>query len=218
MHKELYLTSKSQKEKLDLWDYELSKIKSHFPYHFSWETAGLLVLDMQNYFIEEDSHAFIPTARSIISNIQTLIDCFTQKKRPVFCTQHFSSEENSNLLGNWWHNSLDKDSDAFQLTSLLNFPPNVSIIKKKFYSAFHKTSLESRLNELKVENLVITGVMTHLCCDTTTRDGFMRGYPSFFIIDGTATYTEQLHFGTLCAIHHGFAKCISTEHFIKTNL
>lgn len=47
--------------------------------------------------------------------------------------------------------------------------------------------------------------MTHLCCETTARSAFIRGFDVFFTIDGTATYNEDFHFGTLYNLAHGFA-------------
>ena len=57
--------------------------------------------------------------------------------------------------------------------------------------------------------------MTHLCCETTARDAFMRGYQVFFLMDATATYTEALHFGSLRSITHGFGICTTTERIMS---
>ena len=53
--------------------------------------------------------------------------------------------------------------------------------------------------------------MSHLCCETTSRDAFMKDFEVFFVVDANATYTEELHLGTLRAISHGFGRCISVE-------
>ncbi len=47
--------------------------------------------------------------------------------------------------------------------------------------------------------------MTHLCCETTARAAFTRGYEVYFSIDGTATYNHEFHLGTLMNLAHGFA-------------
>jgi isochorismate hydrolase len=56
-----------------------------------------------------------------------------------------------------------------------------------------------------VEQLVITGVTTHLCCESTARSAFMRGFAVFMAIDGTATLNRELHLASLRALAHGFA-------------
>ena len=57
--------------------------------------------------------------------------------------------------------------------------------------------------------------MTHLCCETTARDAFMNNFEVFFVVDGTATYTEDLHVGTIRAISHGFGMCVSSEEILS---
>ena len=47
--------------------------------------------------------------------------------------------------------------------------------------------------------------MTHLCCETTARVAFTRGYEVFFSIDGTATYNRKFHLGSLVNLAHGVA-------------
>ena len=78
-------------------------------------------------------------------------------------------------------------------------------IEKTQYDAFYQTALEDLLKEKGITQVVITGVMTHLCCETTARSAFMRGFTVFFPIDGTATYNEDFHRSTLLNLSHGFA-------------
>jgi nicotinamidase-related amidase len=52
--------------------------------------------------------------------------------------------------------------------------------------------------------------MTDLCCETTAREAFMRGFKVYFIADGTATATEDRHIGTLRSISNGFGEVISS--------
>ena len=47
--------------------------------------------------------------------------------------------------------------------------------------------------------------MTHLCCESTARSAVVRGFEVFFLIDGTATYNQQFHFGSLYNLAHGVA-------------
>jgi len=64
--------------------------------------------------------------------------------------------------------------------------------------------------------LAVTGVMTHLCCETTARSAFMRGFDVFFAIDGTATYTEALHRAALLNLAHGFTLPVLTEEILAS--
>ncbi|MCK5430721.1 MAG: isochorismatase family protein, partial [Anaerolineales bacterium] len=80
-----------------------------------------------------------------------------------------------------------------------------TVILKSTYDAFLDTSLDNILHDNKVEQVVICGVMTHLCCETTARSAFIQGFDVFFTVDGTATYNQEHHLATLLNLSHGFA-------------
>ncbi|RME75791.1 MAG: cysteine hydrolase, partial [Planctomycetota bacterium] len=81
----------------------------------------------------------------------------------------------------------------------------VDYLEKHHYDAFFNTSLEKFLEKNKIDTLVLGGVMTHLCCETTARSAFMRGYKVYFLINGTATYHRDFHRASLLNLSHGFA-------------
>ena len=89
------------------------------------------------------------------------------------------------------------------------------ILPKKRYSAFYETDLESFLRSKGIRDLVISGVMTNLCCETTARDAFMRDYRVFFLIDATATSKGEHHLATLKNLGLGFAYLITYDELIK---
>ena len=67
-----------------------------------------------------------------------------------------------------------------------------------------------------MSQVVITGVMTHLCCETTARSAFMRGFLPFFLVDGTATYNRHFHIATLTNLAHGFAHLARVQDILAT--
>jgi len=77
--------------------------------------------------------------------------------------------------------------------------------RKEYYSAFFRTDLEDTLRRRGITRVVICGVMTHLCCETTARDAFMSGWEVAMVADGTATLNEELHLSSLRCLVHGFA-------------
>ena len=83
-----------------------------------------------------------------------------------------------------------------------------TLIQKSQYDAFYQTDLEKLLREKDVSQVIICGVMTHLCCETTARSAFMRGFEVFFPVDGTATYNLEFHRASLMNLAHGFAKIV----------
>lgn len=214
MRKELYLTADNQKEKRDFWIQECKKMKRYVAFELDLSKAALMVLDMQNFFLDEDNHAFIPSAVNIIPNIQKLINFFKEQDRPVIFTQHIDTEKPKEMMTKWWRDSVIAGSEESQIISKLDTTSG-EVYTKTRYSAFEQTNLEKILKERRIQQLIITGIMSHLCCETTARDAFMKDFEVFFILDANATYTEELHLGTLKAISHGFGRCVSTEAIVK---
>ena len=178
------------------------------------QKAALLILDMQNFFHDGKSHAFIPSAKAIIKPIQTLSDLFIQNNLPVIITKHINTKEDAKQMDTWWHDILTEDSEFSQLITQFDIPQAELIIKTQ-YNAFYNTNLNEILQKNNIEQVIITGVMTHLCCETTARSAFVRGYNVFFPIDGTATYNEEFHFATLTNMAHGFADITLIEDLIQ---
>ena len=108
------------------------------------------------------------------------------------------------MMSKWWKDLIFPSTARSQISDIFDATNHLTIEKKQ-YDAFFETNLDTSLREGGVEQVVITGVMTHLCCETTARSAFMRGYEVFFPIDGTATYTEMHHHASILNLAHGFA-------------
>lgn len=168
------------------------------------ERAALFVLDMQSYFLSADSHAFVPSAPALLPGVQSLINAFYRARRPVILTRHVNAPEDAGRMGQWWKDMIPADSPTSEIVKDLDASKGM-IFDKHQYDAFWGTALDETLRSRGVGQVAITGVMTHLCCETTARSAFMRGYEVFFAIDGTATYTEAFHRAALLNLAHGFA-------------
>lgn len=118
------------------------------------------------------------------------------------------------MLKKWWNEIITQDNDYYKLSDEIYFQ-GAPVIKKTQYDAFYKTKLNKQLKMYRVKQLVITGVMTNLCCETTARSAFMKGFEVFFVIDGTATQNETMHRATLLNLSYGFAIPVLTEDLIK---
>ncbi len=171
---------------------------------FEAGSAGLVVLDMQDYFLSEESHAFVPSGIEILPGIETLIDTFQSAGRPVVLTRHVNQVEDAGMMVVWWRDLITEDNPLSEIAGSLS-RYDLPVIKKGQYDAFHGTDLEGFLRTNDVTQLVITGVMTHLCCETTARSAFVRGFEVFFPADGSAAYNAGFHRATLMNLGHGFA-------------
>jgi len=180
---------------------------------FAPPRSALLVLDMQAYFLDASSHAYVPAAGAILPNLMRLVRAYVGNGFPVVFTRHINTPGNARSMSVWWKDLITADDPL----SRVALPVDISqgrLIEKSQYDAFHGTDLESFLSEKGVRQVVVGGVMTHLCCETTARSAFVRGFDVFFLIDGTATYNEQFHRATLLNLAHGFAVPVTTDEIL----
>jgi isochorismate hydrolase len=177
---------------------------------FNPGASSLLVLDMQEYFLNPASHAFVPCGRVILPRLSDLVDAFSAARRPVIFTQHSNTAGEAGMMDSWWEELLLSGSPAWQIATDLDTSKG-HILQKSQYDAFFNTSLEATLRKAGATQVVIGGVMTHLCCETTARSAFMRGFQVFFTIDGTASYNEAYHQASLLNLSHGFAIPVLVE-------
>jgi bifunctional isochorismate lyase/aryl carrier protein len=216
MHKEPYYTPetiKANSQKLLSFVEPLRHRHTDIP--FRPEKAALLVLDLQEYFLRESSHAFIPSAPAILPGIRKLITAFMNVEYPLIFTRHINIPEDAGMMSKWWRDLIDPQTAYSQNITITN-ASNTIHLNKTQYDAFHQTSLENILHELGIEQVAICGVMTHLCCETTARSAFMRGFEVFFTVDGTATYNEELHRASLLTLSHGFAVPVLIQELLVT--
>jgi bifunctional isochorismate lyase/aryl carrier protein len=180
----------------------------------SWGKPGLLVLDMQEYFLHPGSHSFVPSATAILPGILDLIEAFQFGGLPVIFTQHLNTDSNAGMMGKWWRDVIRQNHNYAGLSKQIQAKVN-QIIEKTQYDAFFGTDLNEELQKDSVTDLVITGVMTHLCCETTARSGFMHGYRIWFSVDGTATYNPEFHLASLRNLSHGFATPVLVSELLE---
>ena len=93
--------------------------------------------------------------------------------------------------------------------------PTDKVVEKCTYSAFRGTRLEEYLKERSVEEVIVSGVMTNLCCETTAREAFVRGFRVFFSADATATAEPEMHDATLLNLAYGFAYLLDCDRLRK---
>jgi ureidoacrylate peracid hydrolase len=89
------------------------------------------------------------------------------------------------------------------------------VIEKTRYSAFFKTDLDRKLHQLGIRSLIVTGVGTDVCVETTCRDGFMRDY--YIIVPGdlVATTSEESHKHTLAHLNRYFATLTTASEILQ---
>ncbi|MEW5869658.1 MAG: isochorismatase family protein [Chloroflexota bacterium] len=212
--KESYFTPDTIGPKAQDMLHSLDALQRRHAPPFDGRSSALLVLDMQEYFLEPDSHAFVPSALAILPGVRALVQAYAALELPIVFTRHVNTAQDAGLLATWWRDLITAEHPRSALTPHLDSSLG-QVIEKTRYDAFLGTELESWLRARQVDQLVITGVMTHLCCETTARSAFMRGWQVFFLVDGTATYNEDFHRATLLNLAHGFANLLLVEQVLS---
>lgn len=195
----------------------LEKI-SHYSKHSDWfpnpNKTALLVLDMQNYFLDENSHAYVPSAKRIVNNIIKLCELFEERNLPVIFTKHINNLQEVGLFEIWWHNLIIERSWDSRIIDELTPYVSRELVKNK-YDAFSNKELKSILKFANIEDIVVTGVLTHLCCETTVRTAFSKNYRTFFPFDATADYNLEFHQASFINLSHGFTIPTTTDKIIE---
>ncbi len=200
------VTVESLKSKTQGW---LERIRPYNQHEMRLNAAAsaLLIIDMQVFFLSEASPSFTSGGLLIIPKVKRLIDAFRQAHRPVIFTRHVHHPDDldSGIMGWWWQGKCIEGSPESEIIPELSPLPGEKVVFKHRYSAFYNTDLETVLRCLKVEDLVICGVMTNMCCESTARDAYFRDYRVFFPADGNGSINDELHLASLMSLALGFA-------------
>jgi len=182
----------------------------------SLDRAALVVMDMQRYFLDERSPANLPAAGAIIDNVNSLIAGFHDAGLTVVFTRHSdpAGQQAGDVLEQWWGRRLEPGSRWVELSPAIHVGPDDLIIDKRSYSAFEGTGLEEDLREKGVDTLVLAGVQTHLCVETTARHAFTLGMMPVVTLDATAAPDLDLHLGSLRGLGHGLARIVAVRDLV----
>lgn len=213
-----YLTEQNIDQKVESW---LSIIRPFYydrkDFVFVPKKSALVIIDMQKYFAHSDGRAYLHATKAIIPRIDALLRRFRNLKLPVIFTRHgHKSKRDLGIMGRFWGDYIRFGEKDWQIIDELCPKPDEIVIDKTRYDAFFRTPLDSILKKLGVKQLVITGVMTHLCCETTARCAFSRNYEVYFVCDATATSREEFHIGTLRALANGFGILVKSSDILNS--
>lgn len=188
--------------------------------------AALLIVDVQNDYCHSDGALAktgedVSAVKKIVPNLQKLLLWARTYKKPVIFVQTIhdfatDSEVWKNRSSGRMKNVCRPGSWGAQFFEIAPNPGEIVVNKHK-YSAFINTPLDSILRAHKIETLLVAGVCTNVCVESTARDGFMMDYRIVLLSDACASYSQQAHRMTLENISVYFGTVAKTSDIIGTS-
>jgi biuret amidohydrolase len=188
------------------------------------DQCALLVIDMQNDFILPGAPLEGWNCMAIVPKIAELVLFFRAHGQPVIWTKHIHQLNDIGILAPMWPatgpdsrtKALVKGTPGVEIVDALPAPAEDElVIEKHRYSAFYQTNLELNLRTMDVNTLLITGVHTNICCESTARDGFIRDYQIMSVSDAQTAITRELHEAALISTLVAFGRVAETAQVIE---
>lgn len=189
--------------------------------------CALMVVDMQNGFLRQGGsceRVGLPV-RELQSAIEPCINLVAAARKsaiPIIYTRYVYRSDflDGGLLACELmpalrdERALTNGSEDAEIVSELAPRPEDFVVDKNRPSAFYATQLETWLKGLKVEELVVCGVTTNCCVETTVRDASQRDYRTFIVDDAVAEFDEERHRVALKSMAMLFGYVVSSEQVV----
>jgi len=177
---------------------------------------ALLVIDVQNEYFTGKLPVTFPNGS--IVNILQAMDAARAARVPVVVIRHVNHAAGAAAFV--------PGSDGVEFHPEVKKRPHDLLIEKTLPGSFSGTELGTWLEDHAIGTVVIAGYMTQMCCDTTARQAFHRGYAVKFLSDATGTLSitnsagsvsaADLHRAILVTQQMRFSQVISTAEWIQS--
>ncbi|MES2149104.1 MAG: cysteine hydrolase family protein [Pseudomonadota bacterium] len=140
--------------------------------------SALLIIDIQNDYFPGGKME-LEGAERAAAEAATLLSCFRQNGAEVIHIQHVATKAGASFFL--------PDSDGVAIHAAVLPAKNETVMVKHFPNSFRDTGLHEHLQRLGVSRLVVAGMMTHMCVDTTVRAAADLGYAVTLAQEACAT-------------------------------
>ena len=189
--------------------------------------AALVVVDVQNDFVSPEGSASkrgedVSAALAMVPNLLRLIDEARRVGLTIVYIRTMHSEWTD--TPSWIYRSSQKSGlntcregtwGAVFYDGIAPRPTERVVIKHR-YSAFINTDLNTVLKARNIQSVLVCGVATNVCVETTARDAYIYDYYVTMIDDCSAAYEAKLHLGTLENMRRHFGLVASSSEIIET--
>jgi ureidoacrylate peracid hydrolase len=189
--------------------------------------SALLVVDVQNDFVSSKGSAAqrgedVKAAQAMVPRLIRLID----EARRVGLTVVYIKTTHSEWTDtpSWIYrksqqgalNTCREGTWGAEFYEGISPIPGERVVIKHRYSAFINTDLNTVLKAKGIESVLVTGVATNVCVETTARDAYMFDYYATMVGDCAAAYDPKLHESTLENMRRHFGLVASSEEIMET--
>lgn len=171
----------------------------------------LLIIDIQNDYFPGGAME-LDKANEAVNNAAELLMKFRMADKPIIFVQHIGDEKSSFFI---------PGTHGIELHDMVKALPQETLIQKQFPNAFKGTALLEILNKSEINEIVICGMMTHMCIDSTVRAAYDLGFKCILIADACATkhleyedlivHAREVQASYLSAIDGTFAKVVNKD-------
>lgn len=187
--------------------------------------TALINVDMQNRFVEGYPIS-APDGLAVLERINGVAAACRKAGILVIHTSNVFRPDGSNLgrLAEFdppvMTGILNKGSQAAALHEGLVVDVRDVLLDKPRFGAFYGTDLELILRTRGIDTVIIAGIATNVCCDTTAREAAVRDFRVLFLSDGTATHSigdisaSEVHRATCATLGLVFAQVLTVDEVI----
>jgi nicotinamidase-related amidase len=178
---------------------------------------ALIIIDIQNDYFENGALELVNPIEASL-NAGKVLEHFRANNLPIAHIQHISANPEALPV-------FVEGTNGVKIHENVKPLEGENVFQKFYPNSFRDTGLLDYLKENDVTELVITGMMTHMCIDATTRAGFDFGYTCTVIgdacasrdleINGRTVKAEDVHYAFLSALTFFYAKVQNAEEFLS---
>jgi biuret amidohydrolase len=193
----------------------LQRHRNAAPLALDPRTTALVIVDMQEYFLNPAS----PFSRACERLVPGVLGHFQERGRGVVDTTVASElpdgrdlmpifqQRNAANRAAVGDVAIPPRDDAWaRIVAALEPRPGELVVNKTTYGTFSSTGLDHALRSLGITALVVGGVVTNVCVETTARDAADRGYDIVLLDDGCAAFSPEIHEATLLSFQGPFGR------------
>jgi nicotinamidase-related amidase len=198
-------------------DYETDR---HWAFEIKRDECALVVVDLQEDFVNPDNAMCVPEAYRQIPRVKTLIEACRRLDVPVIYTAHNIASDCCADFYEFWApiaaGAIKEGSEGADIYHEIYPEPGERVIRVKHaYDSFAGTDLDYVLRNLRARTVIVCGTLTNFCCESTARTAYFLNYHVVFGSDVNATDNALAHEATLRTMRRGFGRVLDHRTIIE---